>query len=508
MRLSSTAALFGCVSLLGLLMGCGASTGADLGAAPGRAVDAGMVIRPSPPDGGRITDARTPDLDAAGAAPTSCDACPDRCVLGACAEDRCAEPTHPTVARSYGAFGTISDLALADDALFVADRQAGLVWLDASHPPDLRVVTTFPVTGLFSVAAANGYVYALDSEGTLHTLQMVGDALEERSSVPVWGSHIDLLGDELFISGGDRVEMLDRSDPAHPVLRQELPIPTLASGSADHSRGVVRSGNVLYVGLASGGFVVVDASGSSWSVIETRRTEELTNTIALVGGQLVRGGSSGLETYAIDDPRRPRSVQRLDASAIGQVQAMADVSGEPLAANQAGLALLSGDATRQYGLRGHVNDVVVSGRWAFVGTSDAGLHVVDLEANGLAAVRLPLSSGLALALAQADGRLYIAKGEDGVEAWRLSALPSVDRVLTSGAPAYDVAVEGNVVYVSQGTAVSLRRTSDLTELGRIPIPSLSGRVETRIDSLAVKDGLVAITAKALTDALLLIRRRP
>lgn len=480
--------------------------GCDCGAPP-PAIDAG--VHTTDDAGTAITDAAVePDT---GSEP-SCATCPAACIVDRCASETCVEPTYASVEATF------EDLSVvgmdADGAhLYVADPSEGLVVLDASVPASLTRVGAVALPGARELRVADDYAYVV-AEAELHVVAVADPTvIDLRSSLDVWGSTVAIADELLVITGGDRIQILDRSDPERPAIAGELALEPTAGGAVRYSRGAAAIGTLVYVGSSDAGVLLVDVSDPSAPAIVGTLGEGETRDVLLEGSELFRVRTDGIDVYDVSDPRAPRFVSAIERPIVGALL-RAVSSGGSLYALSAGAALgvtrierTAGEITSVEQLRvpGSPTRVATAGRWAYVGTHDTGIHAIDL-AQADAAAEIPLEHD-AIALAAAGATLYVAEGEDGLEIVELRALPATTALGRIDRPAYDVALDGDRLWLSEGDALVLYDRAvpeSPAELARISIADLSMRVDTRIVALSADGGRAVAATKALTNGELFV----
>ncbi|MCL6583145.1 MAG: hypothetical protein K6U11_05840 [bacterium] len=306
------------------------------------------------------------------------------------------DPAKPTLTGRCPTAGSASNLAVVEPYAYVADAEGGLVVIDIADPKNPRQVGGYQAEGMtaLDVAIYSHYAYvAADSQGLL---------------------------------------IFDLSDPAHPRL-------TGGCDTEGNACGLAISGPLAYVADWTG-LAIIDIHDPSHPSPIGRYYQPgmIAKDVALSGHYaLVAGGASGLLLIIdISDPKNPYLVasQSLDD---GQSQATATASYQQ--PNQEGGASRFQDRSA---LRFYVQQVAVSGRYAYLAAGEQGLVVVDMadpQRPLLCGQEATMALASGVAIDAASGYAHVAEAEGGL---------SIYRIIDSPPP------QGNLIILPTGPALA------------------------------------------------------
>jgi hypothetical protein len=226
-----------------------------------------------------------------------------------------ANRENPVVAGVLGPSAELNssavDIVLAGSYAYVADYGGGLRVLDVSDPANPTEVSYYPLPQATDYAcrldAAEGYAYVTDSSGRLRVFDVAdpaqptpvaiyeGDGYGSLANVQVVGDYAYTMGDGLrvldvsdpahvsevgrcpavvggplhvtggyaYVTGGDsgdRLWVVDVSDPASPTAVSTYTLPVFLAGEVRVADHPVTSARLAYINTAWNGLWVVDVS--------------------------------------------------------------------------------------------------------------------------------------------------------------------------------------------------------------------------------------------------------
>jgi hypothetical protein len=325
---------------------------------------------------------------------------------------------------------------------------------------------------------------------------------------PGFAQGVAVEGDYVYIADDESgLRVVNVSDPAHPVEVGSLPMPGYAP-----FWDVAVQGNYAYIVADwQGGLRVVDVSvpetptevGYCGAAVNSRR-------VAVAANYAYVGGLSNFAVVNVSSPVNPFATGFLTAKSTGVVVVggSAYVAGEwdglrvvdvsnPYAPTQAGFLDLPGYAW----------ELDLEGDYAYVANADHGLRVVDVS-NPVAPVEVGFwnpgyygnPNDAVRSVAVAWGHAYVAEQGHGVSMLNVSdpAEPIRAGSYNTSGSAQDVAVDGELVYVADGTGglVILRAgweiSGKVTDVQGDPISGVT---------ITATGGLTAVTGPAGTYAL-------
>jgi hypothetical protein len=212
---------------------------------------------------------------------------------------------------------------------------------------------------------------------------------------------------------GDRLEIIDISNPSNPIFKGSYKI----SGGAS---GVQVVGNYAYVANGDSGLQIIDISNPTTPTLKGNyNTSGGASGVQVVGNYAyVADGSSGLQIIDISNPTTPT---------------------------------LKGN----YNTSGNALDVQVVGNYAYVADDSSGLQIIDISNPTTPTLKGNYNtSGSAYSVQVVGNYAYIADRGSGLQIIDISN-PSApifkSNYDTNGDDAFDVQIVGNYAYIANGT---------------------------------------------------------
>ncbi|MBP7747528.1 MAG: hypothetical protein KA383_15540 [Phycisphaerae bacterium] len=243
----------------------------------------------------------------------------------------------------------------------------------------------------------------------------------------VWDVRLD--GSYAYVAGGvDGLQIVDVSEVAAPFVVGHCDTPVDA-------RGVAIAGGYAFVADGPGGLQIIDISDPAAPFVAGEYTAlpDDANGVAVDGpyAYVAAGYSGGLQILSIADPANPVWVGACETWGIAET-------------------------------------VSLSGNYAYVATLWEGLAIVDIT-DPAAPFRADGANtdGSANDVALAAGHAFVADGARGLQIFDISAPPAASWVAGTRqfmcGPVTDVAVDGNLVYISDGESGGGMQILDASE---------------------------------------------
>lgn len=378
---------------------------------------------------------------------------------------RIFDAANPRLPIEIGSFPTQSwafDVAVSDSTAFVATGSAGLTVIDLADPATPRQTGTLPVAAGDAVAVAT-------------------------------------TGSRAFLAAGRAgLLVIDVTNRATPQVLDV--ITSLADGL-----GVAAAASHIFV-AAGPGFTVVDASNPARPRevgVFGSPGEEFGTYVATSSGYAYLGASGSLVTFDVRDPPRALETSRVDLGPAA-FRGMAIKDGLLAAATEFDLVILDISQPAVPVLRAKVPmftgphraqavGVALSGRYAFVAQSQAGMAVVDLVDPALPVVIAQYGADPlyhVAAIAAANGFAYVPKC-GRLEVVNVSN-PANPQLVTSlsliGCP-YRATLAGQSLYLATGTdgvfEIDVSNPLQPAIISRTVLPGFASEVAVANSSIVV-----------------------
>ena len=306
-----------------------------------------------------------------------------------------ANPAAPAFVRSFSKVGWCYDVAVSGNRAYLVD---GFTIVDVSDPAN--PVERGSVTTLFqsrAVEVVGNYAYVIDREQDLVVINVANpDApyVVTTRSIPGLAQDIQISGNYAYVNDYNyQVHLFDLSNPAAPVLASKI------VSAYSQPTGVAAADGVVYIGGASSGLYVYDASDPALPyLLGAVYPPEYANSIEVAGGYVyMADGDEGLVVaYAqCENPADGPPAGDVTAGALTLLPAWpnptrGDVMLHYVVPNASGVRLevfnVAGNRVRRL-----LEQPVRAGRWtmAWDGRDDSGRRL----AAGSYIVRLTSSQG-------------------------------------------------------------------------------------------------------------------
>ena len=309
--------------------------------------------------------------------------------------------------------GVAADGALA----YVADYEGGLRVVNATNPlVPVEIGSCGESNQIYEMDLSNNYAYLCgDWHGFYIVNTLDSDSIIGRFESQDYVYSIAASDSYAYAASGEDFSVLGVTDPAHPVL-----LGTLNFGQSIYSTEIVIAGSCAY--LIGGHFIIVDISNpyqpQQLSALYWMSASGacIVDTLAFVAG------------VSDNYPNYDGYIKVLNVS-------------NPASPQQVGYLWLPEPAL----------DIQISGNYAYVAESEAGLCVVNV-ANyaAMQVVATYNTPGSARRVAISDNHVFLADEGGGILVFDVSnpANPILTGSYNTPGEAYDLAVDGNLVYVA------------------------------------------------------------
>jgi len=171
-----------------------------------------------------------------------------------------SDPARPAEVAVLQATGEFNGMAVQGHILYVTGRIGPFQLIDISNPAHPKLVGALDVPNAVEVAVSGAYAYlvvtgSLEEGGGL----TIVDVSDPNTPVVIGhygiidGSDVAVAGNLVYLSTADTLNIIDVSDPAHPVNLSSLSTPGYAGK-------LCATGDTVYVADAMRGVAVVDVS--------------------------------------------------------------------------------------------------------------------------------------------------------------------------------------------------------------------------------------------------------
>jgi hypothetical protein len=326
---------------------------------------------------------------------------------------------HCALAGGFGA-----DLVVAGSAVFVADEQAGVRFIDASQPVrPLEVGNTKPPAVALSLCVEGGLAYLATTTGLrLLDVSSPGSIVELGSCGTLGGmGTVVVSGGTALVStwpAGD-LAAVDVTDPVRPAELGRWDLPGEVSG-------IARRGDIAFVACEQGGLRVMDVSDPTSPVeLSVYAPGQDIVDVAVPGDHLCLADGSALRVIDASDPGAPHEVGRCTTPGLLNRSVEARDGFAYVACEDAGLAVVDARDPSQPAVvgvcdtPGYACDVALFGTLVALADDNQGVQVVDVSVpSGPVPVGAYGERGTQpQAVAQADNLVFAVSEQAGLQVY-------------------------------------------------------------------------------------------
>lgn len=417
---------------------------------------------------------------------------------------------------------------IAGGFAFIAARAAGLRIVNVSDPHLPVLASSFPVPGkAVSIAldVESNLVYVAADEGGLRVIDVSAPDVPREVAYmePAAGvQQLEVQGETLYLSSGDRILLVDVSRPDSLVTVSEYAPPRRA-------RRVAVSGSYAYVADLDGGLKVFHVAEMARPLLVYAETQGAAYDVRVEGNRVyIADGPDGIRIMDVSIPTRPRAIAQLPLDGVAQGLELWAEDILLVAAGEAGLYLVyvgnerSPAVLGRLDTEGEARDVKAGEYVAYVADGPAGLAVISLVDRTSPKLRGRLyTAGEAQALGVWSTFVYVAADDGGlqiVDAIRPAAPFLVGELsLPEGQRAVDIALVNKRAYLAVQGADEDETGLAIADVGfrdrpvvlsRVPGPGVGVAVRGVKPMTVGGTGLMTVDARASSGPVLLARYRP
>jgi hypothetical protein len=169
------------------------------------------------------------------------------------------------IGEGYNTQGSVQDLAVTDDSLYIADGYEGLQIFDISNPIEpIKTGSCSTPTHAYCIAVDGSYAYIADSDG-LRIIDISTPSIhldiEGECNIPSYPRDIEVKGEYAYLACGyDGLQIIDISSPSQPELIGE------GYQTYHSAEGLDIVGNYAYVAFRLRGLLVIDISNPTMPI--------------------------------------------------------------------------------------------------------------------------------------------------------------------------------------------------------------------------------------------------
>jgi len=414
-----------------------------------------------------------------------------------------------------------------NDFAFVPARAAGLRVINVTDPSRPVLAITFPLPGkalAIALDRSTNLAYVAADEGGLRVIDINAPDLprEVTSMEPPNGvQQLELAGQTLFLSSGDRILAVDVSRPENLITLSSYAPPRQA-------RRAKFSGNFAYVADLDGGLKVFDLSDLAQPRLIYGETEGSSYDVMVVGNRAyMADGANGVRILNINHPAAPTMIAHIPVQGLAQGLDFWDGL-LVVAAGESGIFTLNVSDERapavlgQFNTAGDARDVQTDGNYAYIADGPEGLAIVSLADWTAPQLRSTFYiPGEAQALGINGTFLYIAADDGGlqiIDAIRPAAPFFLGALsVPEGQRVVDIALIQKRAYLAiqdqsgeePGLAISdVGFRNNPTILSRVPGPAVGVAVRGTDPIIVGGSELLTVDARASSGPVLMAHYRP
>lgn len=414
-------------------------------------------------------------------------------------------PGSPSAVGGVDTAGSAYNVVVDGNYAYVADLGSGLQIVDISNPASPTIVGNYDsVNNIYDVDVSGNYAYLAGHSGGTQVIDIstkTSPTLIKTIAVETAGDlhlNLDISGNYLYVAAGTVLDIIDITDPVNAVrltsikrsyntIRDVQIIGNYAitanygpeygvydistpsqpklvgagrvtiSAGTDYLEGIYASGNYAYVSKTTGGISIINISSIAGLDLTgyTATTTQSWGVAAAGDYAYLFGGdtNSGTKVFDISDPTNPTFVKFLNTNLpytgrifgdyiySGSNLTITDISSTP----NISIIGTGSLATSFLNL-----ETYVSGNYAYVANSTAGLQIFDISNKASPSlVGTYNSAGDARSVVVSGNYAYLADSATGLLVVDISnkASPTLAGSYDTGT-AYRVQISGNYAYVA------------------------------------------------------------
>lgn len=297
------------------------------------------------------------------------------------------DPGSPVLLGRTALPDVIRSVVVEGNRLYAAVANQGLLIVDVSVPSSPAVLGKFATERQyerFDLEVNGNYAYLLKNEELkIIDVSIPGNPTEAATYTDpdFWDSKIKISGNYAYIlKSGDNLLILDISNPAGPSMVSDtfLGMPV---------QGIAVNGDYLYIASDMEGLIVMDVSNpSSPSIAAHLQDHQLFMTNIVVDGQYAYGlGVSGVVVLDVSNPVSPAVAGTLENNLYSARDMQAANNRVYLASEYYGIYVVDASnpavpvEVKRYGHYDYINDIAVSGSFAFGANGGQGVRAFDIS---------------------------------------------------------------------------------------------------------------------------------
>ncbi|MBM3317384.1 MAG: hypothetical protein FJY75_05985 [Candidatus Eisenbacteria bacterium] len=321
------------------------------------------------------------------------------------------------------------DIALQGSLAYLAAGSGGLRIVDISDPLSMSTVGSLDLAGgAFGIAVQGDYAYLANWQQGL----VIVDVSNPGSPLPAgalpgseWGTAgVAVSGDYAYVAQGNRLLIVDISDPSYPWVMHMIAVTPTAID-------VAVAGDYVYVVSDQGGLVVVNVSNILFPVVTATLAMDNCRSIALGGERaFVSQEHHGLSVVDISDPFAPA----VEAGVLVSALAAAVAGDHAFVAGVGGIQVIDIQTVSRpamvgsVAIGGYAAGLDVADGRAYVPVIDAywggGLQIIDVSDPTAPASVSYTELGAADEVSVEGARAYLTQRH--VDGWRVQRLDVTD----------------------------------------------------------------------------------
>lgn len=359
------------------------------------------------------------------------------------------DPDLPTLRGRYPTRGGPHAVDVIGSLAYVADDSSGLLIIDASNPASPQLRGAIKSAGVaLDVQVVGTIAYLAYHNQGLRTIDVSNPAAPQRLGrvhTPGLAQAVRVSGTTAYVADGDRLLVIDASNPAFPVVIVSSRTVAANVAVAD-ARVLVTDRRQLHIFEASSPGVLLRRS--TFAFVGAAQAVAVSGTVGYVASR-----TDGLAIFDLGDLTRPRRLSALPAT--GPLLDVATAGSRAIAVGPAGLHVVDVSQVAAPVLRGSLalpgqaRRVALAGNLAVVAAAWGGVHLVDVTNPQVPVRRATYPSASAVGVDVAGSLAFVAAGKTLLVLDVTNPAAPVLRSTTL-LPGWgmDVAVQGSYAYVA------------------------------------------------------------